>query len=239
MKGIILAGGTGRRLYPLTKLYNKHLLPIGGQPMILYGIQKLREAGIRDILLVTSRQAAGAFISYLGSGSEEGVSLTYRIQEEPGGVAQALSLAEGFVQPTEAFLVLLGDNLFEDSLTDCLEAYRQQGVGARVFIKKVDDPSRYGVPVLEEGRIVRIEEKPRNPRSVYCVTGIYLYTARVFDWIRTLAPSRRGELEVTDLNNLYAKAGQLQYDILKGWWIDAGTFDSLAHAAHLLKKRRK
>lgn len=231
MKGVILAGGLGTRLKPITRFINKHLLPVGPYPMIHYAISKMAEAGIRDILLVTGRHSGGLFMDYLGSGREWSVRMSFKVQEEPGGIAQALALAEGFVNPGEKFIVLLGDNLFEDSLTEEFALFRERPEQARVFLKEVDDPSRYGVPVMDGSRIVRIEEKPELPKSSYCVTGIYMYDAGVFDIIRTVQPSARGEMEITDVNNMYADRGMLSYGMLRGWWIDAGTQLSFREAA--------
>lgn len=236
MKGVILAGGTGTRLYPLTKIINKHLLPVGKIPMICHGVQKLRNAGIEEILLVISKQSAGLYTELLGGGKEWGVRITYKIQEEAGGIAQALSLVEPFMKPDEKFVVLLGDNLFEDPLTTYVRSFHEQTEGARVLLKKVHDPKRYGVPILEKEKILTIEEKPAEPKSDFCVTGIYMYDTAVFDKIRTIKPSGRGELEITDVNNVYASEGQLAYDVLDGWWTDAGTFQSLHQASDRLMK---
>ncbi|PYI52104.1 sugar phosphate nucleotidyltransferase [Paenibacillus flagellatus] len=230
MKGIILAGGTGTRLFPLTKIVNKHMLPVGKYPMIHYAVQKLRQAGITDILLVTSKQSAGLYADYFGGGTEWGVDISYKIQESAGGIAQALAQAETFVPPGEKLAVLLGDNLFADSLAGAARRFAAQPEGAMVMLKPVDDPRRYGVPVLEGGRIARIVEKPADPPTNYCVTGIYFYDSAVFDIIRTQRPSERGELEITDVNNAYAAAGTLTHELLTGWWTDAGTFDSLREA---------
>jgi len=239
LKAVLLAGGTGSRLRPLTKLYNKHMLPVGDRPMIGHAIAKVKEAGIRDVVLVTGRESAGAFIAYLGSGREEGLSITYRIQEEAGGIAEALAQAESAVDPDDKIVVMLGDNLFEESLKPHLEAFAAQPDGAMVLVKRVSDPRRYGVPVFDEsGRIVRIEEKPERPASDLCVTGIYFYHADVFGIIRRLKPSRRGELEITDVNNVYAAAGKLTHRTLTGWWTDAGTFDSLHEASNRLWRDR-
>jgi len=239
LKAVLLAGGTGSRLRPLTKLYNKHMLPVGDRPMIGHAIAKVKEAGIRDVVLVTGRESAGAFIAYLGSGREEGLSITYRIQEEAGGIAEALAQAESAVDPDDKIVVMLGDNLFEESLKPHLEAFAAQPDGAMVLVKRVSDPRRYGVPVFDEsGRIVRIEEKPERPASDLCVTGIYFYHADVFGIIRRLKPSRRGELEITDVNNVYAAAGKLTHRTLTGWWTDAGTFDSLHEASNRLRRDR-
>lgn len=234
MKGVILAGGTGTRLYPLTRMINKHLLPIGKYPMIYYGIDKLRQTGIVDLLLVTGKQSAGLYTEFLGSGRDLGVRITYKIQEEAGGIAQALGLAEDFIHQGEKFVVLLGDNLFEDSLSGYVESFLKQNAGAKILLKEVDDPRRYGVPVLEGDKILRIEEKPEHPKSKYCVTGIYMYNSDVFRVIEQIKPSGRGEMEITDVNNVFAMEGRLTYDILKGWWTDAGTFYSLYEASRRL-----
>lgn len=232
MKAVILAGGTGTRLMPLTSLMNKHMLPVGKYPMIYYGIDKLKNAGIREIIIVTGRNSVGRFAQYLGSGSDMGISITYRIQEEAGGIAEALQLAQPFISSGEKFIVLLGDNLFKDDLVPYVEKYKQQPGGAMVLLKQVKDPRRYGVPVFHSsGSIVRIEEKPDNPQSDLCVIGIYMYDSQVFKLIEQIKPSTRGELEITDLNNLYAAAGLLTYETLSGWWTDAGTFESLREAS--------
>ncbi|MFS0723247.1 sugar phosphate nucleotidyltransferase [Paenibacillus sp. 1P07SE] len=238
MKGIILAGGTGSRLYPLTKIINKHLLPVGTVPMICHSVEKLRDAGIHEILLVIGTHSAGLYTQLLGSGREWGVRLSYRIQEEAGGIADALDGAQSFVSPGERFVVLLGDNLFEDDLSDHLREYSLQKSGARVLLKKVPDPRRYGVPVLDGDRIVSIVEKPQQPPSAYCVTGIYMYDSTVFDIIDGIQPSGRGELEITDVNNVYAARGELGYAMLGGWWTDAGTFESLYEASSRFMGRR-
>lgn len=234
MKGVILAGGTGTRLAPLTKVVNKHLLPAGNYPMIHYAIAKLAQAGIEDIMLVIGKQSAGLFVDYLGSGKAWGVRLSYRIQEEAGGIAQGLALAEGFVAEGEKMLVLLGDNLFEDDLKPFAERFERQEQGAMVILKEVGDLNRYGVPVFLRDHIIFIEEKPSTPKSGYCVTGIYMYDRSVFDVIRKLRPSQRGELEITDVNNIYAMEGKLRYGVLTGWWTDAGTFESLREAGERL-----
>ena len=234
MKAVILAGGQGTRLRPLTRTINKHLLPVGRQPMIQYGVDKLIRAGIADIMLITGKEWLGAFALWFGSGAERRIRLTYRVQDAPRGIADGLMAAEGFIRPGEKFVLLLGDNLFEDDLTEQLQAFRAQPAGARVLLKRVKDPARYGVPVMAEGRIVRIEEKPAHPATDYCVTGIYFYDDAVFDIARRLRPSARDELEITDVNNAYAQAGQLTYGILRGWWMDAGTFESLHEAAERL-----
>lgn len=239
MKAVMLAGGNGTRLRPLTRWTNKHLLPVGTHPMICYGIAALRQAGIREIVLVTGRSAMAGFADVLGSGRDWGVSLCYRVQEEAGGIAQALELGRPLFAPGEKFAVLLGDNLFEESLLPYREQYEKQEAGAMVLLKPVADPRRYGVPVLDpgSGRIVRIEEKPDCPASDYCVTGLYFYDSSVFDVISGLSASRRGELEITDVNNAYAQANSLRYAIVRGWWSDAGTFDSLQEAAGRMRNK--
>lgn len=241
LKAVLLAGGTGSRLMPLTKLYNKHMLPVGDRPMIGHAIAKVKEAGITDVVLVTGREAAGSFIAYLGSGREDGLSITYRIQEEAGGIAEALAQAESAVEPDDKLVVLLGDNLFEEPLLPHAEAFAAQPEGAMVLLARVSDPKRYGVPVFAEGteRIVRIEEKPKRAAAGVCVTGVYFYHADVFNVIRRIKPSRRGELEITDVNNVYAAAGKLTHRMMTGWWTDAGTFDSLYEAADRVRRVRR
>lgn len=233
MKGIVLAGGTGSRLHPLTTVTNKHLLPVGNYPMIYYPIARLKQAGITDILVVTGRDHMGDVMELLGSGLDFGLDFTYKVQDRAGGIAQALSLARGFCCG-ESCCVILGDNVFEDDLTPAVEAFAEQESGARLLLKQVDDPERFGVAELsQDGRILSIEEKPLHPRSAYAVTGIYLYDSHVFDVIDTLKPSHRGELEITDVNNAYIHAGTCTYAMLKGWWTDAGTFPSLRRAMEL------
>jgi glucose-1-phosphate thymidylyltransferase len=229
MKGIILAGGTGSRLYPLTKITNKHLLPIGKYPMIFYPIHKLQEAGIKDIMVVTGKEHMGSVVGLLGSGYDFGLEFTYKIQDQPGGIAQALSLAEQFVGDDRC-VVILGDNIFSANIDQFVANYRKQPGGAKILIKEVVDPKRYGVAELQGEKIISIEEKPQNPKSNYCVTGIYMYDSAVFGIIRTLKPSGRGELEITDVNNAYLQAKTLTYDIIDGWWTDAGTFESIFRA---------
>ncbi len=231
MKGVILAGGQGTRLRPMTSIINKHLLPIGNYPMIYYPVMKLKNAGVRDIMVILGKPSAGLYMEFLGGGEEWGVRFTYRIQSEPGGIAQGLLLAEGFAGPGEKLVVLLGDNLFSNSLDPFIQAFQKRSSGAMVLLKEVDDPSRYGVPVFRGKGISRIEEKPREPQSRYCVTGIYMYDSSVFGRIRQIKPSARGEMEITDVNNLYAAEGSLDFDILPGWWIDAGTLPSLYEAS--------
>jgi len=234
MKGVILAGGTGSRLYPLTKVTNKHLLPVGNYPMIYHPIFKLKIAGIDDILIVTGKDHMGDVVNLLGSGYEFGVNFTYKVQDQAGGIAQALGLAEHFVG-NDSCVVLLGDNIFEDDISDYVNNFAQQGEGAKILIKEVPDPQRYGVAELNGDKIISIEEKPKNPKSNYCVTGIYMYDAKVFNIIKTLKPSGRGELEITDVNNAYINENSLTFDVLKGWWTDAGTFDSLLKANELTR----
>ncbi|CAH1223440.1 sugar phosphate nucleotidyltransferase [Paenibacillus sp. JJ-223] len=232
MKGIILAGGTGSRLYPLTKVTNKHLLPVGKYPMIFHAVFKLRKAGIEDILIVTGKEHMGDVVNLLGSGSEMGVTFTYKVQDEAGGIAQALGLAEHFVG-TDQMVVILGDNVFEDDIAPYVDNFKVQKDGAKILIQQVSDPHRFGVPEIEGSRIVSIEEKPQQPKSNYAVTGIYMFDNRVFEIIKTLRPSARGELEITDVNNAYIQNNQLTFDILQGWWTDAGTHASLARANEL------
>lgn len=235
MKGVILAGGTGSRLFPLTKVTNKHLLPVGKYPMIYHPIAKLAEAGIRDVLVVTGTEHMGDVVSLLGSGRSLGMDFTYRVQDEAGGIAQALGLAEAFVG-NDRCVVILGDNVFEENISPYVERFCAQERGARILLKDVPDPERYGVAVVEGERILCIEEKPKHPKSSYAVTGIYMYDAEVFKIIKTLTPSQRGELEITDVNNAYIRQGTLRYDVLQGWWTDAGTPASLALANQLAAK---
>ncbi len=229
MKGIILAGGTGSRLFPLTKVTNKHLLPVGQYPMIYHPIFKMKNAGIRDVLIVTGKEHMGDVVNLLGSGYDFDMEFTYRVQDQAGGIAQALGLAEQFVD-NDLCIVILGDNIFEDEIESCVKDFKAQGEGAKILLKKVEDPQRYGVAELKGSKIISIEEKPKIPKSNYCVTGIYMYDARVFRFIKTLKPSWRGELEITDVNNAYIADGTLTYGILDGWWTDAGTFESLLKA---------
>jgi glucose-1-phosphate thymidylyltransferase len=234
MKGIVLAGGLGTRLYPLTKVTNKHLLPIYDKPMIYYPIEMMVDAGIRDILIVTGGKNAGDFLRLIGNGKEFGLNhINYTYQEGEGGIAAALSLAEFFADQNP-ICVILGDNIVERSISGYVENFKKQGSGARILLKEVSDPQRFGVPEIQGNKIVRIDEKPANPASKYAVTGIYMYDSDVFEFIKTLKPSRRGELEITDVNNCYIEHGKMQYDILDGWWTDAGTFESLLHASNLV-----
>jgi len=239
MKGIILAGGLGTRLRPLTKVTNKHLLPIYDKPMIYYPIETLLKAGIRDIMIVTGGNSAGDFLRLLGNGSEFGLKdIYYTYQEGEGGIADALKLCEHFAEGRR-IVVILGDNILEDDITPYVRKFEHQDSGARILLKEVDDPQRFGVPELDGERIVRIEEKPAQPKSSYAVTGVYMYDRRVFDFIKRLKPSGRGELEITDVNNYYIKEGDLYYDILEGWWTDAGQFESLFRANQLVAKSRQ
>jgi len=239
MKGIVLGGGLGSRLNPLTKVTNKHLLPIYNKPMIYYPIETLVDAGVRDILIVTGGKNAGDFLRLLGNGKEFGLHhINYTYQEGEGGIAAALSLAEFFADG-HPICVILGDNIIEGSIAPYVENFRKQGSGARILLKEVDDPQRFGVPEIQGTRIVRIDEKPEVPASSYAVTGIYMYDEDVFDIVKGLKPSKRGELEITDVNNAYIARGKMEYDILEGWWTDAGTFESLLYASNLVSKKAR
>jgi glucose-1-phosphate thymidylyltransferase len=234
MKGVVLAGGLGTRLWPLTKITNKHLLPVYDKPMVYYPLKCLVNAGIRDVLLVTGGNDAGDFLRLLGNGKELGLKeLHYTYQEGEGGIADALRLAEEFADG-DKLVVILGDNIIEQDIRQGVANFFSQPRGARIYLKEVPDPERFGVPVIEHGRIVRIEEKPKNPASRYAVIGIYMYDEQVFEFIKSLKPSERGELEITDVNNFYLQQGTLEYQILDGWWTDAGTFDSLLKATNLV-----
>lgn len=234
MKGIILAGGTGSRLYPLTKVTNKHLLPVYDKPMIYYPLQTLIDAGIKEIMIVSGRGHAGHFLELLGSGVEFGIHLTYEIQEEAGGIAQALGLAQDFADEGPV-TVILGDNIFQDNVCGAVDSFK---TGARVFLKQVNDAKRFGVAQINGQNIVSIEEKPANPKSNLAVTGLYIYDARVFEIIRRLRPSGRGELEITDVNNEYIRMQEMSYSMLSGYWSDAGTFESLFRASELVRNIR-
>jgi glucose-1-phosphate thymidylyltransferase len=239
IKGIILAGGLGTRLHPCTLVTNKHLLPIYNKPMIYYPLETLIEAGIRDIMIVTGGNNAGDFLRLLGNGSEFGLKhLHYTYQQGEGGIAAALSLAEHFADG-ELICVILGDNVIEKSIAASARRFAEQGSGAKVILKDVPDPQRFGVPVIKDGKITRIEEKPKVPGSNFAVTGIYFYDENVFSIVQTLKPSARGELEITDVNNAYLERGELTYDILDGWWTDAGTFESLLAANQLVAERER
>ena len=233
MKGIILAGGTGSRLFPLTKVTNKHLLPVGRKPMILHPVAKLVEAGIQEILIVTGVEHMGDVVNLLGSGKDFSCRFTYKVQDEAGGIAQALGLAADFCRDSK-MAVILGDNIFTDSLREPAQKFHEQKSGAKILIQKVSDPHRFGVAELDGPRIIGIEEKPKHPKSDFAVTGIYFYDPQVFNIIRTLKPSGRGELEITDVNNAYIRQGTMTYEILKGHWTDAGTFESLKVANDLM-----
>ena len=234
MKGVVLAGGLGSRLRPLTAVTNKHLLPVFNQPMIYYPIQTLVNAGITDIMIVTGGNSAGDFLKLLGNGKAFGLKhLNYTYQEGEGGIAAALSLVEHFAGD-DAICVVLGDNIIEGNIRPAADAYREQASGAKILLKRVSDPQRFGVPELDGKHVLRIEEKPAQPKSDYAVIGIYMYDARVFEIIRTLKPSGRGELEITDVNNAYIERGEMTWDELAGWWSDAGTFESLLYASNLV-----
>ena len=236
MKGIVLAGGLGSRLKPLTKVTNKHLLPVYDEPMIYYPIKTLVNAGIDDIMIVTGGNSAGDFLKLLGNGKDFGLKhLNYTYQEGEGGIADALSLVEHFADD-EAICVVLGDNIIEGNIRAAREDYERQAKGAKILLKKVHDPQRFGVPELDGERVLRIEEKPQTPKSEFAVIGIYFYDSRVFDIIRTLEPSTRNELEITDVNNAYIDRGEMTWNELEGWWTDAGTFESFLHATNLVAK---
>lgn len=236
MKGVILAGGLGSRLHPLTKITNKHLLPVYDQPMIYYPIRTLLNAGIEDIMIVTGGNSAGDFLRLLGNGKEFGLKhLNYTYQEGEGGIADALSLVEHFADDGPV-CVVLGDNIIERNIREAADEYRVQGSGAKILLKRVPDPQRFGVPELEGDRVVRVEEKPAEPKSDLAVIGIYFYDASVFEIIKTLVPSDRGELEITDVNNHYINRGEMTWNELDGWWTDAGTFTSLLNASNLVAK---
>jgi glucose-1-phosphate thymidylyltransferase len=234
MKGVILAGGLGTRLFPLTKITNKHLLPVHDRPMIYYPIQTLINAGIDDIMIVTGGNSAGDFLRLLGNGTEFGLKhLNYTYQEGEGGIADALSLVEHFADE-QPICVVLGDNVIEGNIRAAADEYRQQGKGAKILLKKVPDPQRFGVPELNGKAVLRIEEKPAQPKSDFAVIGIYFYDSTVFNVIRTLVPSGRGELEITDVNNHYIDRGEMTWNQLDGWWTDAGTFESLLRASNMV-----
>jgi len=236
MKGVVLAGGLGTRLYPLTKVTNKHLLPVYNKPMIYYPIQCLINAGITDIQLVTGGNSAGHFLQLLGNGADFGLKdLNYTYQHGEGGIADALRLAEHFVDG-EAVCVVLGDNIIESKIKRAADDFRRQGKGAKIMLKEVHDPERFGVATIQGGKVTKIVEKPKSPETNLAVIGIYLYDARVFEICKNLKPSGRGELEITDVNNAYIERGEMTYEVLKGWWTDAGTFDSLLRASNMIKE---
>jgi len=234
MKGVVLAGGKGTRLYPLTRVTNKHLLPVFERPMIYYPIQTLVDAGIRDVIVVTGGHNSGDFLRLLSNGKDFDLHrIHYTYQEGEGGIADALRLAEPFVEG-EKICVILGDNIIENNIIDSAKAFAKQPAGAHILLKQVPDPQRFGCPDLSDGRILRIEEKPKNPKSDYAVTGIYFYDATVFEKIGRTKPSSRNELEITDVNNMYLEEGSLTHSFLDGWWTDAGTFESLLKATNLV-----
>jgi len=236
MKGIVLAGGLGSRLYPLTKVTNKHLLPVYNEPMIYYPIRILVNAGIGEILIVTGGNNAGDFLRLLENGKDFGLKqINYAYQQGEGGIAAALSLAEHFAD-RDKVAVVLGDNIIEGNIKAAVEKFRKQKEGARILLKEVPDPQRFGVPVFDGKKIIRVEEKPSKPASNYAVIGIYMYDYRVFEFIKSLKPSQRGELEITDVNNFYISEGKMQWDVLEGWWSDAGTFESLQSAGNMVAK---
>lgn len=239
MKGIVLAGGTGSRLFPLTKITNKHLLPIFDKPMIYYPIQTLVDAGIRDLLIVTGGRNSGDFLRLLANGKEFGLKhINYTYQEGEGGIAEALSLAEHFAEG-HRICVVLGDNIIESSIADAVRDFERQERGAKILLKEVQDAQRFGVAEINGNRIAGIEEKPKHPKSNLAVTGIYMYDETVFDKTRTLKPSARGELEITDVNNAYISEGTMTFNHLEGWWTDAGTFDSLLRASNLVRETHR
>jgi glucose-1-phosphate thymidylyltransferase len=234
VKGVVLAGGLGTRLRPLTAVTNKHLLPVYDQPMIHYPIQTLVNAGITDIIIVTGGNSAGDFLKLLGNGRAFGLKhLNYTYQEGEGGIAEALALVEHFAAG-DPVCVVLGDNIIEGNISSAVRAYRHQGGGAKILLKKVPDPQRFGVPEVDDRRVVRIEEKPVFPKSEFAVIGIYMYDAGVYEIIRTLKPSGRGELEITDVNNAYIERNEMTWEELEGWWTDAGTFESLLRASNMV-----
>jgi len=236
MKGVVLAGGLGTRLHPLTKVTNKHLLPVHNQPMIYYPIQTLINAGIDDIMIVTGGNSAGDFLKLLGNGRDFGLKhLSYAYQEGEGGIADALALVEHFADD-QPICVVLGDNIIEGNIQAAADAYLRQGNGAKILLKKVHDPQRFGVPEIDGDKVLQIEEKPKNPKSDYAVIGIYFYDSTVFEVIKTLVPSGRGELEITDVNNHYINRGEMTWNELEGWWTDAGTFESLLYASNMVAK---
>jgi glucose-1-phosphate thymidylyltransferase len=238
MKGVVLAGGTGSRLFPLTKITNKHLLPIYDKPMIYYPIQTLVDAGIEEILIVTGGRNSGDFLRLLANGKEFGLRhLNYTYQEGEGGIADALSLAEHFVDGDKV-CVILGDNIVEHSIKAEVDKFRKQERGAKILLKEVHDAERFGVAEMEGDRIVGIEEKPKKPKSNFAVSGLYMYDGTVFEKVQKLVPSRRGELEITDVNNAYIQEGSMTYGFLKGWWTDAGTFESLLRATNMVANTR-
>ncbi|MBU1037206.1 NTP transferase domain-containing protein [Patescibacteria group bacterium] len=238
MRGIILAGGTATRLKPLTEVVNKHLLPVYNKPVIYYTLEKMAQAGIKDVLITTGAEHSGEFLNLLRSGKEFGLQISYEVQDEPRGLSDAVSLAEDFAD-NKKILVILGDNVFSHDLRPAVEKFKQQEKGAMIFAIPMKNPSQYGVVEIKEGKVVSLEEKPKNPKSDLVQTGIYMYDNQVFNLIKTLKPSTRGELEITDLNNLYLKQGQLSCEIMSGWWVDIGTsFDELYRANKLVAEKK-
>ncbi|HQO15304.1 MAG TPA: sugar phosphate nucleotidyltransferase [Smithellaceae bacterium] len=236
MKGVVLAGGLGSRLYPLTKVTNKHLLPVYNEPMIYYPIRILVNAGVDELLIVTGGNNAGDFLRLLENGKDFGLRhINYTYQQGEGGIAAALSLAEYFAEG-DKIVVVLGDNIIEKNIKAAVDKFRVQKEGARILLREVSDPQRFGVPVFEGEKIIRVDEKPANPASNYAVIGIYMYDCRVFEFIKSLQPSQRGELEITDVNNFYIREGKMEWDVLDGWWSDAGTFESLQSAGNMVAK---
>lgn len=239
MKGIILAGGLGTRLMPCTKVTNKHLLPVYDEPMIYYPLRTLVNAGLKDIMIVTGGNNAGDFLRLLGNGHEFGLKdISYTYQEGEGGIADALRLAENFIDK-DKMVVMLGDNIIRDDISNAVKEFEKQDRGAKIFLKEVTDPERFGVAEIKGGRVINIEEKPGKPKTSYAVIGLYMYDSDVFEIIETLKPSGRGELEITDVNNEYIKRGTMTYSILEGWWTDAGTFESLFRASNLVREALK
>lgn len=238
MKGVILAGGTGSRLYPCTKVTNKHLLPVYNKPMIYYPLKTLVDSGIKEILIISGQGHAGHFVNLLGSGKEFGAKITYEIQEEAGGIAQALGLARDFAD-NDSIVVILGDNIFEDNIKNYIDEFKMQNGGARIFLKEVGLKAarRFGVAIVENGIVKFVEEKPQNPKSNLAMTGLYMFDSSVFDVINTLKPSARGELEITDAIEHYVKRGNCYYNKLNGYWSDAGTFESLIRASNLVREK--
>ncbi len=236
MKGIILAGGTGKRLFPATKVTNKHLLPVHDKPMIYYPLQTLKDIGIKHIMIITGNENAGDFLKLMGSGKDFGVDFTYRVQDGSLGIANALSLAEDFVGK-EKFIVILGDNLFEDNFKERIKDFEKSGMEACIFLKEVHDPERFGVAEVKGNRIFDVEEKPKKPKTKLAVTGLYLYSSNVFEIIKELKPSARGEYEITDVNNTYIKKSKMSFYVVKGFWSDMGTFESLHKSTEFLKHK--
>lgn len=238
MKGVVLAGGFGTRLMPCTKVTNKHLLPVHNEPMIFYPIKTLLKAGINDVMVVTGPEHAGSFTNLLGSGREFGADFTYKVQDEAGGIAQAIGLAENFIN-NEKFIVILGDNIFEDDISDHVKEFENSDKEAMIFLKKREDANRFGIAEIDGDKIIGTEEKPKNPKSDLAISGLYMFDGKTFDAIRNLNPSNRNELEVTDLINYYVKRGTLGFKIIKGFWTDAGTFESLHNASKLVKEKNQ